>query len=103
MATEQGAKQAREVGELMTSTVDVLDESLRASDQQRVAAEQVSGAMVEIRTAAEQLAVEERERASTAERVDGLVDELEHKLGELAQLADNGAAPAASGNGTVTA
>jgi methyl-accepting chemotaxis protein len=103
MATEQGAKQAREVGELMTSTVDVLDESLRASDQQRVAAEQVSGAMVEIRTAAEQLAVEERERAATAERVDGLVDELEHKLAELAQLAQNGGAPALTGNGAAPA
>jgi methyl-accepting chemotaxis protein len=99
MATEQGAKQAREVGELMTSTVDVLDESLRASDQQRVAAEQVSGAMVEIRTAAEQLAVEEQVRAGTAEKVDGLVDELERKLGDLAAMAGNGAAPVASGNG----
>jgi hypothetical protein len=79
----------------------VLDESLRASDQQRVAAEQVSGAMVEIRTAAEQLAAEEQLRAATAEKVDGLVDELERKLGELAALAGNGngAAPVASGNG----
>ena len=41
MATEQGAKQAREVGELMGSTADVLDESLRATDQQKEAAEQV--------------------------------------------------------------
>ena len=43
MATEQGAKQAREVGELMRSTADVLDESIRATDQQKEAAEQVAG------------------------------------------------------------
>jgi methyl-accepting chemotaxis protein len=83
MATEQGAKQAREVGELMRSTADVLDESLRATDQQKEAAEQVAGAMVEIRTAAEQLAAEQQERATTAQRVDELVDELERKLGQL--------------------
>src|SRR5436190_18321224 len=64
MATEQGAKQAREVGELMSSTVDVLDESLRATDQQKEAAEQVSGAMIEIRSAAEQLAAEQQQRAA---------------------------------------
>jgi methyl-accepting chemotaxis protein len=91
MATEQGTKQAREVGELMRSTVDVLDESLRATDQQKEAAEQVSGAMVEIRTAAEQLAAEQQERAATAGHVDALVHELEHKLVELTALAGDGA------------
>jgi methyl-accepting chemotaxis protein len=88
MATEQGSKQAREVGELMRSTADVLDESLRATDQQKEAAEQVAGAMVEIRTAAEQLAAEQQERATTAQRVDELVDELERKLAELATAGD---------------
>ncbi len=95
MATEQGAKQAREVGELMRSTVDVLDESLRATDQQKEAAEQVSVAMIEIRTAAEQLASEEQERAGTARRVDKLVDDLEHKLAEFSGMTGNGA-----GNGS---
>jgi hypothetical protein len=82
MATEQGAKQAREVGELMRSTGDVLDESIRATDQQKEAAGQVSAAMVEIRTAAEQLASEQQERATTALRVEGLAGELEHVLEE---------------------
>jgi methyl-accepting chemotaxis protein len=99
MATEQGAKQALEVGELMHSTVGVLDESIRATDQQKEAAEQVSGAMVEIRTAAEQLAVEQEDRASTAERVDTLVDDLEEKLVALTSVEGNGAAPAAAANG----
>ena len=98
LATEQGAKQAREVGELMGSTVDVLDESIRATDQQKEAAEQVSVAMVEIRTAAEQLAAEQTERTATAERVDGLVEELERGLVELAAVGGNGSA-AALGNG----
>ena len=98
LATEQGTKQAREVGELMRSTVDVLDESIRATDQQKEAAEQVAGAMVEIRTAAEQLAAEQRDRTITAERVDGLVEDLERKLVDLAAVGANGAA-AAAGNG----
>jgi methyl-accepting chemotaxis protein len=98
LATEQGTKQAREVGELMRSTVDVLDESIRATDQQKEAAEQVAVAMVEIRTAAEQLAAEQRERTVAAERVDGLVEDLEGKLVELAAAGANGSA-AAVGNG----
>jgi methyl-accepting chemotaxis protein len=88
MATEQGAKQAREVGELMHSTAGVLDESIRATDQQKEAASQVAGAMVEIRAAAEQLATEQQERATSAVRVEGLVEELKHRLAELAGLAD---------------
>ena len=98
LATEQGSKQAREVGELMRSTVDVLDESIRATDQQKEAAEQVAVAMVEIRTAAEQLAAEQRERTVAAERVDGLVEDLEGKLVELAAAGANGSAVAV-GNG----
>ena len=35
MATEQGARQAREVGELMGSTADVLEQTIRATEQQK--------------------------------------------------------------------
>jgi methyl-accepting chemotaxis protein len=94
MATERGAKQAREVDELMRSTVDVLDESVHATDQQKEAAEQVSAAMVEIRAAAEQLAGEQQRRAATAERVDALVDDLEQRLVVFSALAGDGAAQA---------
>ena len=51
----------------------MLDESIRATEQQKEAAEQVSAAMVEIRTAAEQLAAEQQERTTTAKQVDALV------------------------------
>jgi methyl-accepting chemotaxis protein len=98
LATEQGTKQAREVGELMRSTVDVLDESIRATDQQKEAAEQVAVAMVEIRTAAEQLASEQHERTVTAERVDGLVHELEHMLARHGLAPANGAPAHANGS-----
>jgi methyl-accepting chemotaxis protein len=91
MATEQGAKQAREVGELMHSTAEMLDESIRATDQQKEAASQVAGAMVEIRTAAEQLANEQQERATSAARVEELVEDLDRRLGDLAALAQGGA------------
>ncbi|HUZ83917.1 MAG TPA: methyl-accepting chemotaxis protein, partial [Gaiellales bacterium] len=39
MATEQGTSQAREVGELMTSTASMLEESILATQQQKSAAE----------------------------------------------------------------
>jgi methyl-accepting chemotaxis protein len=82
LATEQGTRQAREVGELMASTASMLDESILATQQQKSAADQVSVAIVEIRTAAEQLAAEQTERAFTSERVERLVGDLEHSLEE---------------------
>jgi methyl-accepting chemotaxis protein len=80
MATEQGAKQARAVGELMRSTAGVLEESIRVTEQQQEAAQQVAAAMIEIRAAAEQLAGEQRERTVSAERVERQVGELEQRL-----------------------
>ena len=91
MATEQGAKQAREVGELMHSTAGVLDESIRATDQQKEAASQVAGAMVEIRAAAEHLAAEQQDRAASAARVEELVQGLEALLEQHGVGVRNGA------------
>jgi methyl-accepting chemotaxis protein len=93
MATEQGAKQAEEVAELMRSTADVLDDSIRATEQQQDAAGQVAGAMVEVRTAAEQIATDQVQRASSAQQVEVLVGELEQQLSDLA-AADAAAVPA---------
>jgi methyl-accepting chemotaxis protein len=101
MATEQGAKQAREVGELMHSTAEVLDESIRATDQQKEAASQVSSAMVEIRAAAEQLATQQQERVASAGRVEDLVGGLESLLQAHGLTVRNGGAVAHS-NGTTT-
>jgi methyl-accepting chemotaxis protein len=97
MATEQGTKQAREVGELMHSTAEMLDESIRATDQQKEAASQVAGAMVEIRTAAEQLAAEQQDRAATAVRVEELVEGLEQILQRHGVAVRNG-----NGNGRIS-
>jgi methyl-accepting chemotaxis protein len=80
MATEQGTRQAREVGELMSSTVEMLEESILATQQQKSAADQVAAAMVQVREAADRLAAEQAERVVTAERVDELVAELERTL-----------------------
>jgi len=80
MATEQGTKQAREVGELMTQTASMLEESILATQQQKSAADQVSTAMAQIREAADQLAAEQAQRSATAERVEELVGELERTL-----------------------
>jgi methyl-accepting chemotaxis protein len=80
MATEQGTRQAREVGDLMASTAEMLEESILATQQQKSAADQVAAAMVQVREAADQLAAEQAERVVTAERVDELVAELEGTL-----------------------
>jgi methyl-accepting chemotaxis protein len=98
MATEQGAKQARGVGELMRSTSDVLDESIRATDQQKEAAGQVSGAMIEIRSAAEQLAAEQQGRAASAAEVEQLVGALEAVLADHGVALSNGHAGSVRGS-----
>jgi methyl-accepting chemotaxis protein len=80
VATEEGTRQARDVGELMSSTVEMLEDSIRATQRQKSAADQVAAAMMQVREAADQLAAEQSERAVTAERVDELVAELERTL-----------------------
>jgi DNA-binding FadR family transcriptional regulator len=92
MATEQGAKRAQEVSDLMRSTVDVPDESIRATDQQQEAATQVSATMLEIRRAIEELASEQVQRAATAERVETLIRGLTETL-DAHGISENGAAP----------
>jgi methyl-accepting chemotaxis protein len=82
MATEQGTRQAREVGELMASTATMLDESILATQQQKSAADQVAEAIVQIRASADQSAVEQMQRAVTSRRVEELVAELERSLRE---------------------
>jgi methyl-accepting chemotaxis protein len=80
MATEQGTRQAREVGELMTSTATMLEESLLAAQQQKTAADQADASILQIRQGADQLASAQSQRASTAERLETLVDEIENAL-----------------------
>jgi methyl-accepting chemotaxis protein len=94
MATEQGTRQAREVGELMSSTATMLDESILATQQQKSAADQVAAAIVQIRASADQTAAEQTQRAVTSRRVDELVAELEHSLEHGAYNGNgNGAEP----------
>jgi methyl-accepting chemotaxis protein len=90
MATEQGTRQAREVGDLMASTAEMLEESILATQQQKSAADQVAAAMVQVRQAADRLAAEQAERVVTAERVDELVAELERTLAGFGFRTDGG-------------
>jgi methyl-accepting chemotaxis protein len=80
MATEQGIRQANEVGELMASTATMLEESILATQQQKSAADQVDTAAQQIREAADQLAAEQAKWAATSERLERLVDEIENAL-----------------------
>jgi EAL domain-containing protein (putative c-di-GMP-specific phosphodiesterase class I)/methyl-accepting chemotaxis protein len=95
MATEQGIRQAREVGELMAFTATMLEESMLATQQQKSAADQVDSAIQQIRQAADRLAAEQVERAATAERLEALVEEIGSALqGASAAGAGPAAAPA---------
>ena len=80
MATEQGTRQAREVSELMASTATMLEESIQATQQQKSAADQVDGAIQQIREAADGLAAEQARWSDTAEQLDTLVRELDSAL-----------------------
>jgi methyl-accepting chemotaxis protein len=80
MATEQGTRQAREVGDLMASTATMLGESLLAAQQQKSAADQVDTAILQIRQGADQLASAQSQRATTAERLESLIEEIETAL-----------------------
>jgi methyl-accepting chemotaxis protein len=80
MATEDGTRQAREVGDLMTSTATMLEQSILATQQQKSAADQVGTAIQQIRGAADQLAAEQSQWAATAARLEALVDDLDHTL-----------------------
>src|SRR6267142_634461 len=80
IATEQGTRQAREVGDLMSSTATMLEESILATQQQKSAADQVAAAIIQIRESADQLAAEQEQRVSTAERLEELVRELEEAI-----------------------
>jgi methyl-accepting chemotaxis protein len=84
MATEQGARQAREVGELMGTTASMLEQSIMATQQQRSAADQVAEAMIQIREAAGQLAADQTQRDETGKRLEDLIVELERTLAEPA-------------------
>jgi methyl-accepting chemotaxis protein len=102
MATEQGMRQAREVGELMASTTSMLETSILATQQQKSAADQVDAAAQQIREAADQLATEQAQWAATSERLENLVDEIETALREGAgELVHEDLRPAQTRSGGV--
>jgi methyl-accepting chemotaxis protein len=80
MATEQAISQARDVGDLMSSTAAVLEESILVTQQQKSAADQVDAAARQIRDAADHLASEQAQWAATAQRLEQLVTEIETAL-----------------------
>jgi hypothetical protein len=86
-STESIRQIAAGIQEKSNSTILATENSMAATDHQKEAAEQAATTMVEIRSAAEQLAAEQVQRAGTAGRVDDLVHTLE------GTLAHYGAAP----------
>jgi methyl-accepting chemotaxis protein len=80
IATEKGTRQAREVGEMMSFTAAILEESFVATQQLKSAADQAECAMMQIRQAADQLAAEQLQRAASSDRLAKLVHELDTTL-----------------------
>ena len=64
----------------MESTATMLEESIQATQQQKSAADQVDGAIQQIREAADGLAAEQARWSDTAEQLDTLVRELDSAL-----------------------
>jgi methyl-accepting chemotaxis protein len=81
LATEQGAKQADIISQLMHASIPELDETMQATEQQREAAEQVAAALQEIQNAIEQLSAEQSERLQTTADVEELAADLDRLLG----------------------
>jgi len=94
LATERGTEQADEVSRLMRSSSEELAQSLRATEQQRLAAEQVAVALSQIRDAVEQLSAEQDQRVETTERVERLSGDLAALL-DRHGLATDGRVPGA--------
>jgi hypothetical protein len=81
------------IQEKSNSTILATENSMTATDQQKEAAEQAAITMVEIRSAAEQLAAEQQQRAGTAEHVEELVNGLERMLARYGGPSTDGKAP----------
>jgi methyl-accepting chemotaxis protein len=107
MATEQGAHQAREVGELMMSTASMVEDSVLATQQQKSAADQVDSAIQQIREAAERHAAGQAQRAEMVGRLETVVVELEQALhrsgGNGSEAAGGSLRTAAGGRGSLRA
>jgi methyl-accepting chemotaxis protein len=82
MATERGTHQAREVSDLMTATVAMLEESIQSIQQQKSATDQVDEAIGQIREAARRLTVQQAQWQATSVQLEELVAELEGTLQE---------------------
>jgi methyl-accepting chemotaxis protein len=79
-ATERGAVQAVQVGDLMHSTATMLDEAVHATQQQKSAADHVDAALQQVRAATEQLATGQQLRFAHAERLERLARDLDAAL-----------------------
>jgi methyl-accepting chemotaxis protein len=79
-ATGQGAVQAREAGDLMSTTAVRLQESLVATARQKEAADEVDQAIGQIRQGAEDLAGSQAQWLAASERLESLVTEIQRAL-----------------------
>jgi Methyl-accepting chemotaxis protein (MCP) signalling domain len=94
LATEEGARRALRVAELMSATGSTLEESIAATQQQAAAAGQVAQTVAQLRAATDELAAEQAQRAAMAERLEHLVGDL-HRTIAGAAAGKEATAPAA--------
>jgi methyl-accepting chemotaxis protein len=81
MATQQGARQAEEVANLMTSTLGMLEDAIRATQQQQAATEQLASAVVQIRASAESVSsTKNTGHIPAMKKVEALTESLEEAV-----------------------
>jgi methyl-accepting chemotaxis protein len=83
LATEDGARHAREVMQLMTTTAAMVEDAIQATEQQRGAAEQLAVAMTQIRSAAEEIVSSPVNLVPAAKRMERVAVELQREVSAL--------------------
>jgi methyl-accepting chemotaxis protein len=83
MATEDGARHAHEVSDLMTSTATMLEDAISATHQQKEAAEHLAVAMAQIRAAADEIVSSPINLVPSAKRMEKLAAALRTELTDL--------------------
>ncbi len=82
-ATQHGAHEARDVAELMASTAAMVGDAVLATEQQKAAAQQLAGAMAQIRAAAELVETDPSHTIQATDELSEIAKQMEAELMRL--------------------
>jgi methyl-accepting chemotaxis protein len=89
-ATQHGAHEARDVAELMASTASMVGDAILATEQQKGAAQQLAGAMTQIRAAAELVETDPSQTIQATDELSEIARRMEAELTRLGLSAHDG-------------